>query len=135
MWVCQIYARLTPDLSLAAVRILSPRQVEGGWDPDKGANLVRISRAEQDLLAKWQEPASWDPETGEETAPPGRGNFLIKVGSRPGIPFHVQLTAPERAEHIGDTYRLWVDQSRLGSLDVVVVDQVSTAFEVEQEIS
>jgi hypothetical protein len=97
--------------------------------------VVRISRAEQDLLAKWQEPASWDPETGEETAPPGRGNFLIKVGSRPGIPFHVQLTAPERAEHIGDTNRLWADQSRIGTLDVVAVDQLSTAVGAEQEIS
>jgi hypothetical protein len=78
------------------------------------SQVVRISGAEQDLLAKWQEPASWDPETGQEASPPGLGNFLIKVGSRPGIPFHVQLTAIELDDRIGDTNRLWRTQSRIG---------------------
>jgi hypothetical protein len=91
------------------------------------SQVVRISRAEQDLLAKWQEPASWDPETGQEASPPGLGNFLIKVGSRPGIPFHVQLTAIELDDRIGDTNRLWRTQSRIGLvadlLDPLVVDE------------
>jgi hypothetical protein len=91
------------------------------------SQVVRISRAEQDLLAKWQEPASWDPETGQEASPPGLGNFLIKVGSRPGIPFHVQLTAIELDDRIGDTNRLWRTQSRIGLVadlvDPLVVDE------------
>ena len=80
------------------------------------SRVVRISGAEQSLLAKWQEPASWDPETGQEATPPGLGNFLIKVGSRPGIPFHVQLTATELEDRTGDTNRLWRTQSRIGTV-------------------
>lgn len=83
------------------------------------SRVMRISGAEQNLLAKWQEPPSWDPETGEEATPPGRGNFLIKVGSRPGIPFQVQLTAVEvsGAKNIHDTNTLWRTQSRIGVVD------------------
>jgi hypothetical protein len=79
------------------------------------ARVQRVSQAEQGLLMKWQEPPSWDPETGAESKPPGLGLFLIKVGSRPGIPFEVQLTSRER--HVHDTNRLWKEQSRIGSIE------------------
>jgi hypothetical protein len=75
--------------------------------------VVRLSRAEQQMLIGWQDPPAWDASTGAEAAPPGRGNFLVKVGGRPGIPVHVTLTAAELGLH--DTNKLWHVQSRLGS--------------------
>ncbi len=75
------------------------------------SEVVDLSAAEQELLVRWQDPPAWDPETGEEAAPPGRGNFLIKVGGRPGIPVHVTLTNAELAHH--DTNKLWHEQSRI----------------------
>ncbi|WP_380164832.1 hypothetical protein [Jannaschia sp. R86511] len=68
-------------------------------------SAVRLSRAEQDLLMGWQDPPSWDPDTGDETPPPGRGKFLVKVGGRPGIPIDVQLTTAEQS--LRDSNRLW----------------------------
>ncbi len=70
-------------------------------------SAVRMSEAEQNLLMSWQNPPSWDPTTGEETDPPGRGKFLVKVGGRPGIPINLQLTAVERDLGIHDTNQLW----------------------------
>ncbi|WP_291882954.1 ATP/GTP-binding protein [Cellulomonas sp.] len=74
---------------------------------------VPFSRAEQELLVGWQDPPAWDPATGREAEPPGRGKFLVKVGGRPGIPVSVQLTAAEAS--INDTNKLWHDRSRIGS--------------------
>ena len=73
---------------------------------------VPFSQAEQSLLIGWQDPPAWDPSTGREAEPPGRGKFLVKVGGRPGIPVDVQLTAVEAS--INDTNKLWHDQSRVG---------------------
>ena len=73
---------------------------------------VPFSQAEQELLIGWQDPPAWDPITGREAEPPGRGKFLVKVGGRPGIPVDVQLTIVERS--IGDTNKLWHQQSRVG---------------------
>jgi len=67
--------------------------------------VVPMSEEEQNMLIGWQDPPAWDPATGEEAAPPGRGNFLVKVGGRPGIPVHVGLTSVER--EINDTNKLW----------------------------
>jgi hypothetical protein len=67
--------------------------------------VVPLSDEEQNMLIGWQDPPAWDPATGEEAAPPGRGNFLVKVGGRPGIPVHVALTSVER--EINDTNKLW----------------------------
>jgi hypothetical protein len=67
--------------------------------------VVPMSDEEQNMLIGWQDPPAWDPATGEEAAPPGRGNFLVKVGGRPGIPVHVGLTSVER--EINDTNKLW----------------------------
>ena len=73
---------------------------------------VPFSEAEQELLIGWQDPPAWDPSTGREAEPPGRGKFLVKVGGRPGIPVDVQLTSIEKS--INDTNRLWHEQSRVG---------------------
>ena len=88
--------------------------------------VIPFSRAEQSLLAKWQEPPSWDPETGTETAPPGLGNFLIKVGGRPGIPFQVKLTETEIHGDVHETNKLWLKQSRI----TTVVDLEQAAGEL-----
>jgi hypothetical protein len=74
-------------------------------------SVVPFSQAEQQLLISWQDPPAWDPVAGTETAPPGRGNFLIKVGGRPGIPVHVALTETELA--LNDTNKRWHVESRV----------------------
>ena len=51
--------------------------------------------AEQRQLISWQDPPAWG-TAGQKAEPPGRGNFLIKLGGRPGIPFRVTLTPTER---------------------------------------
>ncbi|RFU23086.1 ATP/GTP-binding protein [Geodermatophilus marinus] len=77
---------------------------------------VPLSRAEQELLQGWQDPPSWDPGTGPEVEPPGRGHFLVKVGGRPGIPVRLTLTAVER--QLSDTNRLWRELSRSAGDDL-----------------
>lgn len=82
-------------------------------------SAVRMSRAEQRLLSSWQDPPAWDAVAGREAAPPGRGKFLIKVGGRPGIPVHVDLTRAEAG--INDTNKLWHETSRIASSQPEVV--------------
>lgn len=65
---------------------------------------VKLSAAEQTVLTSWTSPPAWD-SSGAEPEPPGRGSFLAKVGGRPGIPFHVDLTAAETGLH--DTNKRW----------------------------
>lgn len=72
-------------------------------------SAIPLSNAEQNLLKSWQDPPAWDPQTGQEAAPPGRGKFLAKVGGRPGIPFEVQLTQAEL--QVNDTNKLWANSS------------------------
>jgi DNA helicase HerA-like ATPase len=66
---------------------------------------VRMSRAEEQMVNGWSTPPSWDPHSGREAEPPGRGKFLVKVGGRPGIPFQVALTDVEKA--VNDTNKRW----------------------------
>ena len=66
---------------------------------------VMMSAAEEQMLIGWSAPPSWDPQSGREAEPPGRGKFLVKVGGRPGIPFQVALTDIERA--VNDTNKRW----------------------------
>jgi hypothetical protein len=82
--------------------------------------VVALSRAEQDMLVSWQDPAAWDGDAQEEAAPPGRGNFLVKVGGRPGIPVHVALTDVEQA--LNDTNKRWHDQSRLSDVNELAAE-------------
>ena len=71
------------------------------------AQVVAFSQAEQQMITEWSTPPSWDPELGRETAPPGQGNFLIKIGTKPGIPVHVDLTAAELASAVHNTNHRW----------------------------
>lgn len=72
---------------------------------DSLTQVVRLSKREKRLLVDWSTPASWDPLRLRESEPPGRGNFLIKVGGRPGIAFHVDLTSAEL--EVNNTNRRW----------------------------
>ncbi len=91
-------------------------------------SAVAFSAAEEAMLVGWQDPPAWDPVTGAEADPPGRGKFLIKVGGRPGIPVHVELTSIE--QNLNDTNKLWHDVSRVGQVtDLPPVDELLDAAE------
>ena len=80
----------------------------GALPPEEHKHLRGIkgfSDAELRLITSWQDPPPWGATT--TVAPPGQGKFLIKVGDRPGIPFHVTLTGTEHRLGIHDTSRLW----------------------------
>ncbi|MEV4440927.1 ATP/GTP-binding protein [Streptomyces sp. NPDC049577] len=67
--------------------------------------VVNMSQREQRMIVDWSTPPSWDSLRGREADPPGRGKFLVKVGGRPGIPFHVELTQAELA--VNNTNKRW----------------------------
>jgi len=71
------------------------------------AQVVAFSQAEQRMITEWSTPPSWDAELGQEAAPPGQGNFLIKIGTKPGIPVHVDLTPAELASAVHNTNQRW----------------------------
>jgi hypothetical protein len=83
---------------------LPPREVQ------KLREIVAVSEAEETRLTSWVDPPGWN-DAGEDRSPPGRGNFLIKVGGRPGIPVHVELTDVEKT--LNDTNKLWHHRSQL----------------------
>ncbi|MGO9954773.1 MAG: ATP/GTP-binding protein, partial [Solirubrobacteraceae bacterium] len=72
--------------------------------------VVPMSESEQKTLVEWQDPPAWT-SAASSSAPPGRGNFLCKVGGRPGIPIHVALTDSER--DLNDTNKRWHQKSRI----------------------
>lgn len=80
-------------------------------------DVVAMSRAEQDMVTSWSSPPSFNAAPGDEDEPPGRGQFLIKVGGRAGIPVKVQLTEAERA--LNDTNKLWRTSRHRGDLHLV----------------
>lgn len=67
--------------------------------------VVSMSQREQRMIVDWSTPPSWDSLRGREADPPGRGKFLVKVGGRPGIPFHVELTQAEL--EVNNTNKRW----------------------------
>lgn len=69
------------------------------------SQVVAMTTVEEKLLDGWATPPAWDSTLNREADPPGRGNFLIKVGGRPGVPLHLELTAAELA--VNDTNRRW----------------------------
>lgn len=82
--------------------------VVGGLPDAEMATLtqvVRMSEQERRMVVDWSTPASWDSSAGRDGDPPGRGKFLVKVGGRPGIPFHVDLTEAELV--VNDTNKRW----------------------------
>lgn len=82
----------------------------------KLSKVVGLSTQEQRLLASWGDPAPYDARTGKKGVPPGRGKFLVKIGTRPGIPIQTILTPAEIGLSMSDLR--WADASRKGALDV-----------------
>ena len=88
----------------------------GALPPEEMPRLAQtkdFSVAEQRQLISWQDPPAWS-TAAHNDAPPGRGNFMIKIGGRPGIPFRATLTPSELK--LNDTSKLWHENSRRGEL-------------------
>ncbi|NYJ76454.1 hypothetical protein [Allobranchiibius huperziae] len=80
----------------------------GGLAEGEMGNLSKVfgmSRREREMITDWSMEGTVNPETGQAEAAPGQGNFLLKTGKKPGIPFHVALTPAELA--IGNTNAAW----------------------------
>lgn len=79
--------------------------------------LVATSAAERTMMEGWTMPPGYSEanemhraETGgEETPPPGRGKFMLKIGNGPGLPVSVQLTEAENL--LSDTNKGWEGSS------------------------
>jgi len=68
-----------------------------------------LSAAERREVLSWSAPPTFG--SGGRKAV-GLGNFLIKVGSRPGIPVHLEPTQPEK--RWGNTNARWTIEAGLG---------------------
>jgi len=75
---------------------------------------VKLTQAEQAELISWSGQETWG-RTQTRSVVPGRGQFMIKIGGRPGIPFMLQLT-PEELE-ANDTNQRWHQASRIGRVE------------------
>lgn len=67
--------------------------------------VVAMSEAEKNLLSSWNAPGTYDPTTGRESPPVGRGKFLLKTSGAPGNAFQVQFVTGER--ELSDTNKRW----------------------------
>jgi hypothetical protein len=72
-------------------------------DLDTLGNIFNLTDTEKGLVDSWQSPAGF----AKDAQPPGRGNFLIKIGGRPGIPVHVSLTRTEEEGGVNATSAMW----------------------------
>lgn len=76
----------------------------GGLAPKEMGNLEEVfamPSKERQMITTWSDTES----NTEDGSPPGLGLFLLKRGSRPGIPFRVDLTTEELA--VNDTNTRW----------------------------
>lgn len=72
--------------------------------------VMGFSKREIDLLDSWNAPGTYDPTTGREAPPVGRGKFLLKTSRSPGHPFQVHLTASEL--ELSNTNQRWTMSGR-----------------------
>lgn len=66
--------------------------------------VTRLSQAERNMITSWSTPTSL---AGGDAHRPGVGKFLLKVGTRPGVPVQVKLTRAELEAAVHDTNRRW----------------------------
>lgn len=74
----------------------------GGLPPRELGEVSEVSplsAAEIELVSGWSASESWQPGARH----PGRGNYLIKAGRRPGLPLGMTLTPAETAIYDTDT--------------------------------
>ncbi|GAA0710911.1 ATP/GTP-binding protein [Dactylosporangium roseum] len=83
----------------AAVLMIGPSSDQ---ELDSVAKVRPLSEAERAEVLSWSAPPSWDAHDNDIV---GRGNFLIKVGSRAGIPVHLEPTDIEK--RLGNTDFRW----------------------------
>ncbi len=79
----------------------------GGLAPKEMGNLSQVfamPQTEQQMITSWSDTRAAGAEGGN-AEPPGLGLFLLKLGSKPGIPFRVDLTEHEIA--LNDTNKRW----------------------------
>jgi len=69
------------------------------------SNIVPLTRAEQREVTSWATVKSYKTLTGTASDAKGKGQFLLKVGERPGVPVQVQLTPCEK--DINNTNHRW----------------------------
>lgn len=67
--------------------------------------IVSLTEKERSRVTQWDSPPAWNSTTRQTMAPPGQGQFLIKVGARPGIAVKVRLTKSELVLH--NTNKRW----------------------------
>lgn len=72
---------------------------------DAVSKVRTLSAAERREVLSWSSPASWSAAAAGRSESAGLGNFLVKVGSRPGIPVHLEPTEVER--RLGNTNFRW----------------------------
>ena len=77
---------------------------------DRLRQVREFSDKELRHLLAWQDAAPLNHAGQGE--PPGRGKFLLKLGSRPGIPLQIALTQAERQSRIHETSTAWKVPSR-----------------------
>ena len=85
----------------------------GGLPPEEFDRLRQVrefSDKELRYLLTWQDAAPLN-QTGQGE-PPGRRKFLLKLGSRPGIPLEIVRTHTERQARIHETSTAWKVPSR-----------------------
>lgn len=71
------------------------------------SGVVAVSKAEQELLASWNAPGTYDPATGRESAPVGRGKFLLKTSGAPGFALRVDFVHSEVSRGLSNTNQRW----------------------------
>ncbi|BAL86501.1 hypothetical protein AMIS_12810 [Actinoplanes missouriensis 431] len=98
---------LASDADKAKARGLAERcaaKLLGGLSRDqlgKFGRVVELSAAEINEVVGWGQREGWSAGGGSAKSRAGVGNFLLKIGSRPGIPVHLALTEIE--QELGNT--------------------------------
>jgi hypothetical protein len=72
---------------------------------DAVSRVRPLSDSERAEVLSWSAPPSWSAGADGQEVLIGRGNFLIKVGNRPGIPLHLEPTELEK--NLGNTDFRW----------------------------
>ncbi len=102
---------LTNDADIKKARGFIERSgavIIGALPPEEMAALDEIvpcTSADRNMVASWSTPGAYDPDTKTQMASPGRGRFLLKIGTQrtPGVPFVTVLTPIEISQGWHDT--------------------------------
>lgn len=83
---------------------------------EKLSEIIPFTRPEIAMVTGWSTPGSFDSHSKKKLPPPGRGKFLLKVGTdnTPGIPFRTILTPTELACGYHDTNSRFTGTTRTG---------------------